>query len=246
MSGARAMARRLPPLGLSLTGVAVFALMVLGAAGAYGLTPRVNVAARQAVDLESLIPASFGPWHAAPTGPLVMPDPETDELTRRLYSGLLARAYENASGQRVLLVVAYGGDQSDDLQLHRPEVCYAASGYRVTGTQKDTLALTDATLRLTRVATRDSYADEMVSYWMRVGPRQVVSTLDRQWVKLKSGLAGRVPDGVLVRVSTRQAGADPDIAIALQNAFLTDFVAALTPPARDLLLGEATGQGGAA
>ena len=31
-----------------------------------------------------------------------------------------------------MLMIAYGESQSDRLQLHHPEVCYTAQGFRVT------------------------------------------------------------------------------------------------------------------
>src|SRR3546814_9693687 len=49
-----------------------------------------------------------------------------------LYSDTLTRLYSHAgTGERVMLLMAYGSTQSDLLQLHRPETCYPAFGYRI-------------------------------------------------------------------------------------------------------------------
>src|SRR3546814_6983658 len=49
-----------------------------------------------------------------------------------LYSDTLTRLYSHAgTGERVMLLMAYGSTPSDLLQLNRPETCYPALGYRI-------------------------------------------------------------------------------------------------------------------
>jgi EpsI family protein len=136
-----------------------------------------------------------------------------------------------------MMVIAYGGDQSDALQLHRPEVCYSANGYKVTNLHYDQRRLAGKDLVLARVDAADHYGSEIVSYWMRVGDRQVTTTADRQIVKLIAGLRGIIPDGVLFRVSTRTTQAVSSQEYKVHDAFIVDLLSALDRDAQNLLVG---------
>jgi EpsI family protein len=224
-------------------------LMVFGAVAAYAMTPRLRVADTREHNLEQMIPRSFAGWHEGEASLPVLPDPSASRLTDKIYNTLLARSYRNSAGETVMLVIAYGGDQSDALQLHRPEVCYAANGYQVSGLRYERREVAGRNIALARLDTEDHDAQEVVSYWMRVGERQVTTTMDRQWVKLVSGLGGVIPDGVLVRVSTRTLVADPAHEHAIHDRFIADLLSALDDKAQALLIGrgapgDGRGQGG--
>jgi len=47
----------------------------------------------------------------------------------KLYSQILNRVYVNATGYRIMLLLAYGSDQHGSLQADKPEVCYPAQGF---------------------------------------------------------------------------------------------------------------------
>ena len=70
---------------------------------------------------------------------------------------------------------------------------------------------------------------EPVTYWFTMGDRVVRGRLERLQVQVENGLAGRIPDGMLVRVSSLSA--DAPRAYAAQDAFLSAVVAAI--PAAD-------------
>ena len=63
-------------------------------------------------------------------------DPGQKALLDRLYEQQLSRTYENAQGYRIMLSIAYGGNQRDELELHKPEVCYVAQGFVLQDKQK--------------------------------------------------------------------------------------------------------------
>ncbi|MFO1186760.1 MAG: EpsI family protein [Alphaproteobacteria bacterium] len=213
-------------------------LMVFGAVASFAMTPRHRIADQRNTDLETIIPRAFGAWQEeAAAGKLVLPDPEANRLANKIYNKILARSYTNKAGQTVMLVIAYGGDQSDALQLHRPEVCYAANGYRVAGLHYDHRTVARHDLVLARVDTADQYANEIVTYWMRVGERQVTTTMDRQLVKLLAGLHGIIPDGVLFRVSTRTLSQDASQEYKVHDAFIADLLSVLGPEEQRLLVG---------
>ncbi|MGB9107506.1 MAG: exosortase C-terminal domain/associated protein EpsI, partial [Telluria sp.] len=100
------------------------------------LTPKQKVAdARADFSLDSMIPTSFAGWSLDASVVPLAPDPTQKELIAALYDQTLSRTYVNAQGQRVMLSIAYGGDQSKQLQLHLPEVCYVAQGFDMVNDQ---------------------------------------------------------------------------------------------------------------
>src|SRR5437016_14591500 len=103
--------------------------MVLAAGAALALKPSRAHQDTAAFDLEGVVPRSFGNWIIDPSIVPIAPAPDAQAKLDRLYSQVVSRTYVNARGERVMLVVAYGGEQSDALKAHRQEVCYAAQGF---------------------------------------------------------------------------------------------------------------------
>jgi EpsI family protein len=78
---------------------------------------------------------------------------------------------------------------------------------------------------------------EPVTYWFTMGERVVLGRLERLRVQLAHGLQGRVPDGLLVRVSSIDP--DPARAHAAQAAFVGDLAAAVPSQYAARLVGAA-------
>jgi EpsI family protein len=55
-------------------------------------------------------------------------------------ANLLAQVI-NPQGYRIMLSIAYGKNQSDALQLHKPEICYPAQGFTLLAKQNTPLDL---------------------------------------------------------------------------------------------------------
>ena len=214
-----------------------FLLMVFGAVASLAMTPRVRMADKRNYDLEKIIPKSFAGWHEETIDSIILPDPGANSLVDKIYNKVLARSYKNTVGDEVMLVIAYGGDQSDALQLHRPEVCYAANGYKVSPVRFMRRVLSGRPVMLARMEAEQHYWHESVTYWMRVGARQVATNVDRQWVKFVAGLNGVIPDGVLFRVSSRSSDGASAAAGALHDRFISDLLSSLNSAAVELLVG---------
>jgi len=75
--------------------------------------------------LEDIVPTSLPGWRSARQRAVVQPLAE-ERPTRSIYDQELTRIYRNEEGDILMLVIAFGHDQSDAFQLHRPEVCYRA------------------------------------------------------------------------------------------------------------------------
>jgi len=111
----------------------VIGLCMFVAAGmALALKPTAKVAdAGPKIDLEVLIPKTFGDWKMDETIVPLMANPSRKALIKKIYSQTLSRTYINSSGDRIMLSIAYGGDQSDNMSVHKPEVCYPAQGFQI-------------------------------------------------------------------------------------------------------------------
>jgi EpsI family protein len=207
---------------------------------AYVLTPR-NLMARthDAFNIDKHIPYAFGDWKPLTGLNAVAPPPPT-ELERETYNQEVSRTYVDSDGHVVMFMIAYGESQSDRLQLHHPEVCYTAQGFRVSRTTSSKFQYSSAAppIALTRLIARREERVEPISYWMRIGYDISNSNWARQALKLEYGLRGWIPDGALFRVST--VGVPEDVSFKVQDKFIHDLLAAVTPETRKFMVGDPT------
>jgi EpsI family protein len=207
----------------------VAALMMAVAAGTAAVKPKALPAAAPP-DLDSLLPEAFGEWRRAAIPDAVLPQ----ELDLAPGEAVAYRAYRDAAGRVITLVVAYGPPLGDSVRLHRPESCYVAQGYEIRKRTIATLSLNGGEAAVVRLAARSPTREEAVSYWLRSGASLVTgpASVQMQIFRGDSHL-----DGALVRVSS--SGSDPFL-FDLHAGFLTSFAAALGPEGRQVLLGEAS------
>ncbi len=206
------------------------------------LTPTHKLAQAQApFRLETMIPAAFADWTLDTTVVPLKVDPERQSVLEKIYDQTLSRTYVNRAGERVMLSIAYGGDQSRALQLHLPEVCYAAQGFELLKVGEGALATRFGALPVKRLVARQNSRIEPITYWITVGDKAMQSSFERKLRRLAYGLAGKIPDGMLVRVSTIQA--DEQGAYRLQDRFVGQMLDALGRQDRVRLLGAAGRQG---
>lgn len=211
--------------------------MLLTAGAAYALTPRHKIAEHNPMPkLEEVIPNQFGQWQAVQGSNHII-DPGQKNLLSRLYEQLLTRTYANAQGYRIMLSIAYGGNQRDELELHKPEVCYVAQGFVLLQKQRAILPIADKPTPLTQLITRMGNRNEPVTYWATIGDTVINNGYAKKWVELKYGLMGQIPDGVLIRVSAIDE--NNHSSLQLQQEFLSGLMSALEPKVRGKFLGGA-------
>jgi len=169
-------------------------LAALGMIGAAVAAPALvpQAATETGFDLERVVPERFGDWTIDVDVPAVIPAPDVQARLDRLYGQVLSRTYVNAAGERMMLVVAYGGDQSDALKVHRQEACYAAQGFDIHGLARGTLAAPGRSIPVTRMLAVRGERSEPVTYWFTMGDRVVLSRVERLRVQIAEGLRGRV------------------------------------------------------
>ncbi|NWG87704.1 MAG: EpsI family protein [Hydrogenophilaceae bacterium] len=217
------------------------ALAMLAAAGlAFALTPRDKVADQgPKLDLDRMIPKQFGAWNMDENIVPLQPDPETTALLDKLYNQTLMRTYVNDKGERIMLSIAYGGDQSESMQVHKPEVCYPAQGFQVVKEFDAKLDTGVGTIPVRRLVTAQGMRIEPVTYWMTIGDKVAFGhTASWKLEQLRFGLTGKIPDGLLFRVSS--ISDDDARAYALQDRFVKEMLNALPAESRTRLIGRAT------
>jgi EpsI family protein len=212
------------------------ALMCAASIGAVVTRPDTKAAdVGPAISLETMIPNEFGDWREAPDRIVQVVNPQTQELLDKLYSQILTRIYVNTEGYRIMLSMAYGSDQRGALQAHKPEVCYPAQGFTLHRTEASQLATPFGTIPAQRLFTTKGPREEPVTYWFTVGDKAVQGKLQKRLVDLRYGLTGRIPDGMLFRVSS----IDPDQARAnrMQDRFINQLLETVSPAERKRLSG---------
>ena len=206
------------------------------------LAPHELMARTAALDLEKAIPRQFGSWTMVPDVHPITPtdveavvDPESKDAP--VYSQEVGRGYVDRSGNVVMFLVAYGPVQNYRLKAHRPEMCYTAAGFRISGKHAEQLTLGNGQnpLKLTRLIAEREARYEPISYWMRVGDDIATGVVDRQIIRLKYGLRGIIPDGALIRIST--VGLSQEMSFKVQDQFIRDFLAAVAPQDRKFFTG---------
>ena len=217
-------------------------LMVASSVSAVVFSPLPNgeVQQRARIDLETIVPMRFGEWQLDETVLPVLPPPDLEAKVKQIYDETLARTYIDRTGERVMLSIAYGGDQTGRLRVHRPESCYSAQGFLVRKVDEQLLTLGDRTVPVKRLHARLGNRHEPITYWIRVGDESVSGWASQRFAQLKYGLTGDVPDGLIFRVSS--IGRDTGREFQLQERFLKDLVGGLSAEQKSRLVGASLDQ----
>jgi EpsI family protein len=189
----------------------------------------------QDTSLAVLVPTQFGAWREVPETVVQVVNPQTQELLDRLYSEILQRTYVNSEGYRIMLSLAYGSDQRGALAAHKPEVCYPAQGFAVHSNEPARLETVWGDIPARRLATSRGPRHEPVTYWFTVGDMASPSQIEKRLVEIRFALTGRIPDGMLFRVSSIDL--DDKRAFASHQQFVEDLLEVVSPSGRKRLSG---------
>lgn len=219
---------------------ALFVALLLSAASvlAHLMRPTIHLADQHArVNLETLFPLSFGSWRQDPNLPVAIVSPDVEAMLKSLYAQTLSRTYIGPQGERIMLSVAYGGDQSDATRAHRPDVCYPAQGFDIVSSHDAALSLGAGLLPVRNMLAKLGSRSEPVTFWFIVGEHVAVSGQQQKLAQLRYSLRGTIPDGMLIRVSS----IDPNAAAgyAVQSRFISDMHTAMSAAARLRVFGTA-------
>jgi len=212
-------------------------LMVVSAGLAFVIRPTISIAdERPPINLKAMVPTAFGDWQEQLTVSNQIVDPQRKQVLEKIYSETLSRTYVNSQGYRIMLSIAYGKNQSDALQLHKPEICYPAQGFMLLSTQPGKLDLLGRPITAIRLETSLGQRFEPITYWTVVADHVTKSGIDKKLTELRYAMTGRIPDGMLVRVSSIDK--INDNAYALQNQFANEMIQAIAPEHRNRFAGD--------
>jgi EpsI family protein len=214
---------------------------VAAAGTAYALIPRRRVSLLGHATVAAIVPAKLPDWTSRDVSDLVAPK-EEDSLASRLYGETVGRVYRQTStGAEVMMLLAYGDTQSDDLQLHRPEVCYPAFGFSIRQTQAVEIPLVPGAA----IPGRDLVAvapdrRETIRYWSRLGEYFPTGRNEQHVDRMRTSMRGIIADGILSRFSVENT--EPSQAFAVMGLFIPALIKAIAPAHRPALIGTALSQ----
>lgn len=210
-------------------------MCLAGAVAGTALKPRHEVRLLKSGKLAEAVPSAFGQWVSEDVGdPYAVNGAGT--LSAKLYNELVVRQYVNLTqGAAVAMLLAYGGRQSDELQLHRPEVCYPAFGFNVVLNEPLDLKIGTVKVPARRLAVAAEDRRESIIYWSRMGELLPQDGGQQRAARLKIAMRGIIPDGMLARFSS--SSADPEQDWHVITGFVNELILAVAPAKRSVLIG---------
>ncbi len=216
--------------------VIVCCAMLVAAGLSLAMTPTKKIADQSGkFDLSVMVPQSFGEWHVDKSVVPIEPSPELKAVIEKLYQQTLSRSYVNPNGDRIMLSIAYGGDQSRSMQVHKPEVCYTAQGFQITKESVGEITSQFGSIPVKRLIAEMGSRTEPITYWITTGDKVTRDGLAWRLTQLRYGLTGKIPDGMLFRVSA--ISKDDRAAYAIQDKFSNDLLTTLNTKDRGRLIG---------
>lgn len=209
--------------------------MFLSVGLAWAISPHTMLAKeRGPIDLKTVVPKQFGDWREEDTASQIV-NPELQAALNKIYNQTLSRTYVNSKGEGVMLSIAYGGDQEDNLQVHFPQGCYRGQGFAVGKVTQHKMATPYGVIPVSRMVATMGTRVEPVTYWIVIGDKTTDTDWNMKMAKLDYALKGVVPDGMLVRVSTITP--DADKAYAIEKQFSAAMLGAISPKERYRFIG---------
>ena len=216
--------------------IAVLIMAALAASAAVAWRPTKHISDEIGQpNLELAFPKTFGDWRVDDRMPVVLPAPDVQAKLDEIYNQVLTRSYVSSTGERIMLSVAYGGDQSDGTRAHRPEVCYPAQGFQILSSESANLAIEGHSLHVRRLFAKQGSRDEPITYWVVVGDKVATSSTEQKLAQLRFGIRGYIPDGMLVRVSSIDS--DVPHGLRVQERFVADLMHVMPAALRPRIFG---------
>lgn len=221
---------------------ALLALMMVLSVGVVQLLIPHEVNVVKKGKFNDIIPTRFGDWHEVPSPFLqvnVNVEDRTDRSSDQPYDDVLGRTYVNGRGQMVMLALAYASEQTQDVKIHLPEVCYVAQGFNLKDQKRVGLQMqaSGKTVNGAQFVATHQNRLEAVTYWVRIGDGFPNGGMAARLKIFEDGMAGRVSDGILVRASSLLQENDKQAeAFDLQHRFLEDLQTAVRANSPGLLV----------
>ena len=219
----------------------LMALLLSLAAGGYLFRPNPNQVTPYP-QFEKVLPEQVGEWTYVPAK--VNTDSyvsiSTDTSLEQPYNEVSMRTYYRLGHSPMMLALAWGQRQRQEVKIHNPVLCYKASGHQVLEqrtTTLDSVKTGEGALVVHQMLTKSIGGYEVVSYWIRIGHSYSEGSVATRLAIVKDGLQGIVPDGVLVRASVRVASpSEAPKAYSETAQFLKQFYQDVQPETKSYLV----------
>ena len=220
----------------TIKNITLLALMLVTAVSAVVMRPKISLADEQPpINLKIMVPKAFGEWHEELNAPSQVVNPQQEAMLEATYSEILTRLYVNKVGYRIMLSIAYGKNQSTALQLHKPENCYPAQGFTLVSVERIMLNLLGTPVQSKRMSTFMGQRFEPITYWTVVGDRITYLGLPKKILEIRYAMQNRIPDGMLVRMSSIDKNTEK--AWEIQQQFANAMINAISPADRTRFVG---------
>jgi EpsI family protein len=186
--------------------------------------------------LSDIVPRAIPGWSSREVSDLVAPE-TPDSLLARLYGETVGRVYQQqAGGPQIMALIAHGESESNELQLHRPEVCYPAMGFVLSQSAKEDISVKGSvSIPARRLVAYSPERQETIIYWTRLGEYFPTSVTEQRLMRLYTAMHRYIPDGLLARFSI--IGPDVDLSLASITQFAADLIMHVAPDQRRALIG---------
>lgn len=222
---------------LPIKNIILLVLMLVSAG--LGMQLRLTIAIADElppIDLKAMVPTAFGNWQEQVNFSNQIVDPNQKQMLEEIYSQTLSRTYINPNGYRIMLSIAYGKNQRRKLQLHRPEVCYPAQGFALFSNKPSKIELNGQSIAVTLLETSLGQRFEPLTYWALVGDQVTANQNEKRLAEVGYAMRGRIPDGMIVRISSIDK--DTASAYAIQRQFAIALIQAIAPEHRGRFAGK--------
>lgn len=187
------------------------------------------------IDLGKVVPTRFGDWmvdrHIIP----ILPPSKVEANLKRTDGQILSRTYVNRRGDHLMLLIAFGTEQTDQIQAYRQEAWYASRGFHIKDLIHTRIHVDGSAIPSIRFLAIREPRQEPVTCWFTLGNHVVLSPFQQLMVQIRYGLTGVIPDGMLVRIS--DISGDPKQAYPRQVKFMDTLLRGIPPGVVERLTG---------
>lgn len=188
------------------TSIIIFLLMISATLASIALKPDFELKVTEIPNFKELIPISFSGWEMIVNDyQQISLSVEGEKNIDQPYDAILMETFQNTSKETIMLAIAYGANQQQEIKIHRPELCYPAQGFQVEeiNNLEYEVKINDKAYRfnLTQMVSKSRQRREVTLYWIRIGDMISSNPWEIRWNILKGGLSQDIPDGILVRTS---------------------------------------------
>lgn len=211
--------------------ISIFSLLVLAFLTAILLKPDLGSVDNKIPDFRNVISENFNDWSMVQSRyQSISVSVEDERNIDQPYDSILMETFQNnSSGESIMLAIAYGANQQQEIKIHRPELCYPAQGFKIERLSelpyKVALNGQVYSFNLTKIISQSKQRKELTLYWIRIGDTISSNPWEIRWNILKGGLSKKIPDGILVRTSQVLLGdMSVENSIKIQKEFINGLL----------------------